>query len=221
LRAGKLDKKTQLALEQKLLPAIAPEAADEAGFRQPFSALVLAEFARADRKSPFLSPAQRQQLVEAAAGYVESVRDYRGFDQQQGWRHGVAHGADLLMQLVLNEAVDKAQLDRILAAVKSQIAPPGEHFYIYGESARLARPALFAAMRGLHSQEEWDSWIQQIADPAPMANWDQAFQSNAGLAHRHNARAFLLVVYSEIRNSDNEKLTGLVPAVTAALVAVP
>ena len=36
-----------------------------------------------------------------------SVRDYRGFDAKQGWRHGVAHGADLLLQLSRNRhAVD-------------------------------------------------------------------------------------------------------------------
>lgn len=221
LRAGKLDEKTRLAMFKQLLPAISADAVDDEGFWQPFSSLVLAEIARADRKASFLSPAQRQQLVEAAARYVESVRDYRGFDQAQGWRHGVAHGADLLMQLALHEALDKSQLDRILAAVKSQIAPDGEHFYIYGESERLARPALFVAMRGLHSTQEWDNWFQQIAAPAPLTNWQQAFQSNAGLAKRHNTKAFLLVVYTEIRHSQNENLGKLVPGVTEALKVVP
>jgi hypothetical protein len=221
LRDGKLDEKTRLAIFKQLLPALSPDAVDDIGFRQPFSALVMAEVARADRKASFLSAAQRQQLVEAAARYVESVRDYRGFDQAQGWRHGVAHGADLLMQLALNEALDKAQLDRILAAVRSQIAPAGEHFYIYGESERLARPALFIAMRGLHSTQEWDNWFQQIAAPAPLANWEQAYQSNAGLAKRHDTKAFLLLVYTEIRHSQNENLGKLVPGVTEALKVVP
>ena len=35
----------------------------------------------------------------------------------------------------------RADLERILAAVESQIAPEG-HFYIYGESERLAAPVL-------------------------------------------------------------------------------
>jgi hypothetical protein len=221
LRADKLDAKTRLAAEQTLLSALDPKAVDSEGFRQPFSALVLSELARADRKSPYLTPAQRQQLVEAAARYVESVRDYRGFDQREGWRHGVAHGSDLLMQLALNENLDKAQLDRILAAVKVQIAPVGEHFYVYGESERLARPVLFVALRGLHSTEEWSAWFQQVASPAPLPAWDQAFQSNAGLARRHNTQAFLRVAYVEVTHSKKEELTKLLPAVTAALEAVP
>ncbi|MBP8080854.1 MAG: DUF2785 domain-containing protein [Arenimonas sp.] len=221
LRAGLLDQATRLELLQQLLPAIAPGQSDAGGFRQPFSALVLAELARADRKSAYLSPEQRQALVEAAAGYLESVRDYRGYDPQDGWRHGVAHGSDLLMQLALNEALGKAQLDRILQAVKQQVAPPGDHFYIYGESERLARPVLFVAMRGLHSPEEWTAWFGQIASPAPLPGWDQAYQSNAGLARRHNTRAFLLVIYSEIRDSKNENLARLAPMVAAVLAKVP
>lgn len=217
LRAGKLDDKTQQAAFQQLLPALAPEATDAAGFRQPFAALVLSELARADRQSPVLTAAQRQQLIEAAARYLETVRDYRGYDSQQGWRHGVAHASDLLMQLALNETLDKAQLDRMLAAVKQQVAPSGEHFYVYGESERLALPLLFAARRGLHSAEEWQAWFTQLAVPTPLASWGQAFQSNAGLARRHNMRAFLLVVYVEASHSKNEHLTKLVPAVTAAL----
>lgn len=221
LRAGLLNEATRLELLQRLSPAIAPGQSDAGGFRQPFSALVLAELARADRKSAYMTPAQRQALVEAASNYVESVRDYRGYDPREGWRHGVAHGSDLLMQLALNGALTKPQLDRILRAVKLQVAPPGEHFYIYGESERLARPVLFVAMRGLHSPEEWTAWFGQLASPAPLADWDQAFRSNAGLARRHNTRAFLLVVASEVRDSQNQQLSKLAPIVTAALAKVP
>ena len=59
--------------------------------------------------------------------------------------------ADLMLQLALNPALDKAQLDRMIAAVATQVTPPGEQFYVYGESARLARPVLYAALRGLHT----------------------------------------------------------------------
>jgi hypothetical protein len=221
LRADKLDLATRIALFDELLPAIAVDAGDAAGFRQPFSALVLAELARADRKSPYLSAAQRARLIEAGASYLESVRDYRGYDSKAGWRHGVAHGSDLLMQLALNGQLDKAQLDRMLAAIRVQVAPPGEHFYVYGEPERLAAPVLFAAKRGLHSREDWAAWFRTLSDPAPLATWAEAYRSNAGLARRHNTRAFLLVLYSEVRDSKDEQLLKLLPAVNAALTAVP
>lgn len=220
LRGDQLDKETRLAALGQLLPLLSADATDAEGFTRPFAALVLAELARADRKAAYLSAEQREQLVEAATRYLASVTDYRGFDATQGWRHGVAHGSDLLMQLSLNDLVSKPQLDRILAAVASQVAPAGEHFYIYGESERLARPALLTAMRGLHEPAEWRAWFAKLVSPAPMASWKEAFSSNAGLARRHNTRAFLLLVHAEIANSKNEKLALLLPEVNAALAAM-
>jgi hypothetical protein len=221
LRADSLDTTTRLAAYEQLLPVLTPGAPDANGFAQPFAALTLSELARADRKSPYLSPEQRAALIEAGATYVESVRDYRGFDAREGWRHGVAHGADLLLQLAVNPALDKAQLDRIFAAVASQVAPPGEHFYVYGEPARLARPLLYGALRGLHSEAEWKLWFEKISSPGPMTTWRESIASNEGLARRHNIRAFLLSVYSEIRDSKDEHLAKMLPAVNAALVVVP
>lgn len=221
LRADKISVETRLAAIAELLPALQSDAPDPNGFRKPFAALVLSELARADRKSPYLSPEQRAQLVEGGAAFLEGVRDYRGFDAREGWRHGVAHGADLMLQLVLNPALDKAQLDRMIAAVATQVTPPGEQFYVYGESARLARPVLYAALRGLHTAADWDAFFKKISDPAPLAKWPDAFRENAGLARRHNARAFLLVVYSEIADSKDEKLIQMLPAVKAAMAVVP
>lgn len=51
------------------------------------------------------------------------MRDLRGFDAVQGWRHGVAHGADLLLQLALNPALRRVQAEALLAAIASQVLP--------------------------------------------------------------------------------------------------
>ena len=82
---------------------------DPVGVAHPFAILVFAEIARTDRIESWMSPAQRQDLVDKAGNYLESVADYRGFDRAVGWRHGVAHGADLAMQLALNPALSRAQ----------------------------------------------------------------------------------------------------------------
>ena len=123
LRSDALDADTRRALLDTLLPWIAPDAGPGDGFRAPFAALALSEVARTDRIAAWLDPAARDALVEAAAAYVASVDDYRGFDAAEGWRHGVAHGADLLMQLALNPALVDAQKRRLLDAVARQVAP--------------------------------------------------------------------------------------------------
>ena len=210
-----------------LLPHLGPAAAaagteEDAGFRAPFAALVLAEVARTDRLEPFLDGAERERLVAAAATYLAGVRDHRGFDPGVGWRHGVAHGADLATQLVLNPALGRPELDRLLAAVAAQVAPAGEHFYVYGEGGRLARPVWFAAARGLHSAEDWSAWLARLTDPAPLASWGDAFSSQAGLARRHNTTAFLHALYVNAREGgDAPAGERLLPGLVAAIRAVP
>ena len=178
LRADQLDQKTRQRALDRLLAAIAPDEADSNGFRKPFSALVLSEIARTDRKSAWMTPAQRGALLEASAVYLETVRDYRGFDAREGWRHGVAHGSDLMLQLALNPLLDRVQFDRLLKAVAAQVAPPGEHAYIFGEPERLARPVLYTALRGLHTEADWQAWFATLASPAPFATWQEAVRTD-------------------------------------------
>ena len=162
LRAKQLSTATQQTLFQSLLAQLQADTPDPAGFAKPFAALALSEVARSDRITPFLSPEDRANLVSAAIVYLQSVKDYRGFVAGEGWRHGVAHGADLLMQLTLNPAVDSDALARIVTAVQTQIAPSSGHSYIFGESERLARPVLlllaevyWTPLGGRHGCRPW------------------------------------------------------------------
>lgn len=210
MRAKQLSVDTLRQLHRALLAQLADTATDQAGFARPFAALVLSELARADRLQAYLSDEERQALVDAAGNYLRGVRDYRGFVPGEGWRHGVAHGADLAMQLALNPAVNAQQLDELVTAVQAQIAPAGEHFYIYGEGERLARPIFYAARRGLLTPQRWEALVQAVASPAPLPNWERAFESQAGLARLHNVKAFLLVLSHNVAGSAD-------PAVQAAL----
>lgn len=100
-----------------------------------------------------------------------------------------------MLQLAAHPAIGAPQLQMILAAVASQVSPPGAHFYIYAESERLARPVFYAGQRQLLPAESWARWFEGLADPAPFASWDAAFTSQAGLARRHNTLAFLRALH--------------------------
>jgi hypothetical protein len=214
LRAQRLDAATRTALLERLSAMIEPGEADRDGFRQPFAALVLSEIARTDRVAPWLTSGQRDSLVSQAARYLASVRDHRGFDPQEGWRHGVAHGADLVLQLALNPAVDRAALERLLSAVAVQVAPAGEHSYIDGESGRLARAVLYIAQRGLFTAPEWERWLRELTAPPP-AGKEPAHRTRQGLARHHNLHAFLQELYVNARESGDVNMQLLVPCLQA------
>lgn len=202
MRGKQLTTSIARVILERLLPQIDPGFPAGEGFVKPFSALVLAEVARMDRIEPWLSDAQLDDLLRAAAGYLRSIDDYRGYDERTGWRHGVAHGADLLLQLSLNPRLDADDLRIILDALAAQVAPTAGHFYNYGESARLALPVVFTAQRKLLSDSDWQAWFSRITSPAPMQSWGDAFASQAGLAKRHNTQAFLNALYASLRHSE-------------------
>lgn len=200
MRAGQLPTATVQAMRLRLQGRLAAPA-DAAGFAQPFAALVLAEVARVDRRQPYLSAEERAGLVDTATRYLAGVRDYRGHDATEGWRHGVAHGADLLLQLALNPQLQPAQAAAMLAVIATQVAPPGDHAWRYGEPNRLAAPVFYLAMRDDWSASLWERWLLGLLGPAPAR---EAPVTPAGLARRHNLLAFFQGLYVAVQESSEE-----------------
>jgi|JI10StandDraft_1071094.scaffolds.fasta_scaffold29367_3 hypothetical protein len=222
MREKLLSTDTLTRIYQDQLMQLGSTTDDPTGFAKPFAALVLAEIARVDRLQPFLSARQRNTLLEAATGYLRGVGDYRGFTPGEGWRHGVAHAADLLLQLTLNPAVDAKQLESIVQSIGIQVVPTGAHFYIYGESDRLARPVLFAARRGLLVAQDWNNFLGALASPLPMTSWGEAFKTQEGLARLHNTRAFFRTLALALQGAnDASKESVLIKPVAAALAQLP
>ncbi len=215
MRAGDFDADALRGMRDKLYAML--DADDKLGFAHPFAALVLSEVARTDRIKPWMSPEERVAMVDRAAAYVESVRDYRGYIDGEGWRHGVAHGADWLMQLSLNPALERAQLDRILAGVASQALPETGHAYVFGEPGRLARPVLYVAQRGMLSDSDWEAWF--AAFPPKLGKLNREQYTN-WMARRHDLLAFLTGLYLEADQAEDAKIKALKPAIVAALKQV-
>jgi hypothetical protein len=174
-----------------------------------------AEVARADRIEAFLSEDELIKLLVYAQHWFINVSDYRGFDAREGWRHGVAHGADLLMQLALNPRIDAEGLRVIVSGVGVQVAPKG-HAYVFGESERLARPVLFAAARGTR-RGKWTEWLM-VLTRAP--DGVKPFGSE-WLAWRHDAAAFLQALYVNAKLGSDAADDVLLPGLEAALKAMP
>ena len=218
MRGKQLTPATVGTIRERLMPQLdASYFSNPVGVLQPFAALVLAEVVRFDRVEPFMTDQQLQQLVDAGTGYLRSIKDYRGFDERIGWRHGVAHCSDLMLQLAVNPRTSKAQLDQMLTAIATQVVPAGEHSYIYGEGDRLAQAVFYIAKRKLHTADEWKKWFAQVAAPAPLANWNDAWTSQRGIAKHHNTMQFLTTLYLYVRESGAEFQELVQPAIVEAI----
>lgn len=193
---------------------------DAQGFRRPFAALTLSEVARTDRIAAWLTDAELHALAEAGAAYLRGVTDYRGFTPGEGWRHGVAHGSDLALQLALNPRLTRADADVLLGAIALQVAPAASPYYRHGEAARLARPVLFLARRADIDQTAWAAWFQAL-HPDDGARWKDAYAGDAGLSAVHNTTAFANAIYVSAAEAQDPQVGRLAPLAVELLKALP
>lgn len=221
LRGKQLRPETIRTLLSTMTGQLASDNEDPLGFRKPFLALSLAEVARTDRIEPIFSDIERSELVATATNYMRSINDYRGFNAEEGWRHAIAHTADLQMQLTLNTLVTQEELIQIRNSIATQVAPAGEHFYVYGENERLARPILFIASRDAFTEQQWIDWFTTLAVADPYENWNDVFSSQAGLAKLHNSRAFAEAIYVSAVGSDQLGLQSVAAGALVLLKALP
>lgn len=200
------------------LVAVLDAPPDAAGVHQPFAVLTLAEVARADRIKPVLTPEQRSNLVEHAARFLSGVRDYRGFTPGEGWRHGVAHGADLALQLGMNDALSTAQRRLLLGAVSAQVLADHRQSYRFGEGARLARAALQLQLRLKPDAAAWQAWLDGLLEPLKRAQaWDET-----ALTDLHNLREFLWPLLAGVLDlTDGPTREALQPALQRTLQRLP
>ena len=220
MRSGGLDQRTLSALKAALLEHV--RRPGSSAILRSFSALTLSEIARTDRIKAWMTDAERQDLVDAAAGFLGGISDYRAFSDREGFVHAVAHGADFALQLALNSAITKPQLDRLLTALSTQIAPGDPNVaYWAGEPDRLARAIVFIAQRKLHTDAEWKAWFGAMMNPEPLPSWDVAFTSEIGIRKHHNVRAFLLSVFAAAITSEDAGIKQLTGPVQDSLRQVP
>lgn len=218
MRAGEVDASTLAQMKSRLLEQI------KAGepILASFSALTLSEVARTDRIKPWMRAEERDELVNTAATFLANVNDYRAFSDSGGYVHAVAHGSDLALQLGLNPAITKPQLDRLLGALATQIAPKDTSVaYWAGEPDRQARAVIYIAQRHLHSDVEWKAWFASLMNPSPLASWSVAFDSESGIRKAHNTRAFLLSVFAAASTTDDAGIRQLVDPARDSLKLLP
>jgi hypothetical protein len=211
LRGNLLDQVTIKTMFDFLIDTLEQTNQDPLNFTQPFAALVLSEVLRVDRIKPYLKANELQKAIKVTTSYMANTVDYRGFEDPQGWRHAVAHTADVFLQLSLNNNVSKVQLGQLLDALKTQVSPQQLHFYVFGEPKRLAMAFIYIVLRGEHTEQEVASYLDSVASPAPFTDWQSVYSDKEGLAKLHNTRNFIYSIFAISAQSNNPTLKSMQP----------
>lgn len=153
-----LKKLLTLALDEQHLFYRIGENGTDSVFTRSFSVLLLPLILSAHRRQPFLDRADIRLLKDKLLAYVQAEQDLRGYVDEKGWAHAVAHMADALDDLAGCPELGKADLQQILASVQAKILVP-QIVYAYEEDERMVTAVMAVLNRGLLTNEDIVAWL--------------------------------------------------------------
>jgi len=202
LRNEKLSSESKLDLLNSLSENLT--LSDEAhSLQRSFSALVLSELLRADNLSSFMADEDREMLLQTTVNAMAIETDFRGFDDNLGWVHPIAHLADVLWRFSLHSALSAQQAQLILNAVRSK-AVTSESAYITNEGDRLARSVTVLITRNLLPAAEFASWLRSFETSQSGSAWSNSFTSNQGMIELHNTKLFIRALINQLQDQAME-----------------
>jgi hypothetical protein len=167
-----------------------------------FAALVLAPIVKRDMF--------RHDWLAAFEAWYPREDDLRGYDEELGWLHAAAHGADLLGAFGLH---DRVQPSRMLTLAADRMLAPTDFVFAEMEDARLAHGIALTLTRAELKEDDAVAWLDVIEDYLgededdhvlpPSANTIRVLQALYMFADRGVRRSWgreekiLLLTYSE------------------------
>ncbi|OMD56421.1 DUF2785 domain-containing protein [Paenibacillus odorifer] len=161
-------------------------------FTRSFSMLVIPLLFMRHKESPFLSREQIHQIKEKVFCSVQNERDYRGYDEEKGWAHAIAHAADTLDELAQCSELDENDLITILDLVYEKMTIT-DRIYSDGEDERMVRSIMSVLDRKLLSQTYVEQWIQSFGDVEKNPEFLPAFKQ------KNNIKNFLKSLYFRVK----------------------
>lgn len=175
------------------------EQQSDAVLTRSFSALAIQLVLYKDQSERFLPQPLAIQILTKSIDYLKFEYDYRGYIENKGWAHSVAHGSDLLARAVSHPLFDEvSSLDAVLTIVQKCLQT--DYAYIDEEDERMM--PIFDALceKGL-SDDSLKYWLQKL----------QQSRHEDDLKHYRmhwNIKKFMYTLFAHcVRNGKNEQTT--------------
>lgn len=172
--------------------------------RRSFSALALAILPGLDNEAPYLERAAFGDLLSATLAYLRDERDVRGFSNDVGWMHSVAHTADVLRFLGRSRHLTVPEQALILNGIRDKLAAVQTPL-VNGEDERLARAVLSLVARSDFDEAAFGAFLKALDVPFDGKPTTQSLA--VGQNRRH-----LLVSLLAVLTLDTRDLPGLARA---------
>ncbi|SJZ99044.1 DUF2785 domain-containing protein [Anaerorhabdus furcosa] len=126
-----------------------------------FSVLVVALILHRNRLNPFLSREEFQTTKQSVFDYFKKEKDYRGYSEQWGWIHAIAHCSDAIEEIVLSLDANKNDCIEILDSASTVFTNPLTIF-THEEDERFINAIEIMINRNFIHQEELVNWAKRL-----------------------------------------------------------
>ncbi|GAB3407364.1 DUF2785 domain-containing protein [Flindersiella endophytica] len=130
-----------------------------------FAVLILASAVLRDTRAGagLLEPERVLRWRDAFAAWYATEEDLRGWDDDLGWLHAVAHGSDFLDELGGSPHLGTTELADLLELAATRLIAPTPYVFAYAEDDRLAAALATVLLRPELSEVEATGWLETIA----------------------------------------------------------
>lgn len=142
---------SQSISEQYLFYKITTEDKD-AVFTRSFTTLLIALIINADTKHNFLSPSDILDVKDKLILYMNQEHDFRGYVNDRGWAHSIAHVSDTFEALIKNPKLGSDHYPEILQTLLETVYVY-TIYYKYEEDERIVFPIIAMLKNGLDEKE--------------------------------------------------------------------
>jgi hypothetical protein len=158
-------------------------------FMRSFSNLVIAALLYSDAHNPTFSAAIIQRTKKALLEYARLEKDWRGYVEEKGWAHAMAHLADALDECAQNRTMNVQDRKEILTLI-SELAKSSEPLH-HEEDVRLAMVAYHIILGKQVDEGFLKTWVDTcfVQRDAEVISWTRGT----------NAKNFLRSLYFLLR----------------------
>jgi hypothetical protein len=103
-----------------------------------FATMILAWIVRRDALTDELDDATVTGWCDDFATWWSGETDLRGYDDDLGWLHAIAHGADTVRAFARSPRLSPDQLDGLLTLTATRLLTPTDYVFAHNEADRLA-----------------------------------------------------------------------------------
>jgi hypothetical protein len=128
-----------------------------------FGALLLALVAARDAVTGRATDDAVRSWLDGLEGWYADEPDTQGYDEELGWLHAVAHGADAIGEVAANPRLGRADLVRLLALVARRATAPTSTYWQQNEDDRVGVAVMAALRRDLLTVDDVAAFVDALA----------------------------------------------------------